>query len=76
MLMPKANRTQRYGVKDKSTLNASVNASKASAKMYDELTNSFMKLSDIATTSAINAEIRDSTLEGDSDPNHAKNPMC
>lgn len=65
MLIKKADRTQRYGVRDNSNLSESVKASMASARMYDQLTNSFLQLSDVATTSAINAEIRDATLEGE-----------
>ena len=65
MEIRRANRTQRFGVRDNSNLTASIKASQASANMYDEMTNSFLKLSDVATTSAINAEIRDSALEGE-----------
>jgi len=65
MKIKRAERTQRFGIRDNSNLSASIDATKASANMYDELTNSFLKLSDVATTSAINAEIRESTLEGE-----------
>ncbi len=65
MLMPKAKQKQKYFVKDNSNINESINSAQASANMYDQLTDSFLQLSDIATTSAINAEIRDSDLEGE-----------
>ena len=65
MQIKRADRTQRYGVRDNSNLSASINASEASAKMYDQLTNSFLQIADTATTSAINSEIRESTLEGE-----------
>ena len=63
--MRKASRKQGFGVKDRSNLSASAQAAKASAAMFDQLTNSFLKISDVATTSAINAKIRDRTLEGE-----------
>ena len=65
MLIPKAKQRQKYLVKDTSNLSASVKSANASARMYDELTDSFLQLGDVATTSAINAEIRNATLEGE-----------
>lgn len=53
-----------YG-KAKGDFSASIQAEQATANMYDQLTNTALRVSDMAVTNAVNAEIRESALEGE-----------
>lgn len=65
MRMPKTTGKLRPVKRADVNLSASINAARASAAMYDELTNQSLRLMDTAITAATNSEIRVSAEEGE-----------